>query len=144
VPPHCAISWPPPRSASRRRANQARVVAQPVERRRREDRVDVTTAEVELLEVLVDQLDAVAQAHARRREHLGGPVDADHPAVRQALDQRLGDAARAAAGVEHGLVAAQLQAVEHLAADPLERRRDAVVCRSVAILAWHTNVCYRG
>ena len=39
-------------------------------------------------------------------------VDGDHPALGQALDQHRGDPAAAAAGVEHRLVAAQLEPVE--------------------------------
>ncbi len=46
----------------------------------------------------------VAQALSRDLEHLLGAVKRDHVAVGQALQEPLGDVARAAAGVEAGLV----------------------------------------
>ena len=52
---------------------------------------------------------SVAEPLARLLDHRRRAVDGDHPAVRQALEQRLGHAAGAAARVEHRLVAAQLE-----------------------------------
>ena len=60
-------------------------------------------------------------------------VDRDHVPVRQALEQHPRDAAGAAAGVEHRLVAAQLEPVEDLARHRLLRSRDAVVRLGVPI-----------
>ena len=53
-----------------------------------------------------------ASSIARAGDHVGDGVDGDHAPARQALEQQPRHAARAAAGVEHRLVAAQLEAVE--------------------------------
>ncbi len=68
---------------------------------------------------------------ARVLDHRLGRVHRHDVAARQPVEQKLRDVARAAAGVEDGLVAAQRQALEH-ALRPLELRRgDAVVRRRV-------------
>ena len=90
------------------------VIVDPVEDGAREDRVD-------LLAVVQAQPREIGEAHVGRRagellagagDHLPRAVDRDRAAARQALEDEPGDPARAAAGVEHGLVAAQLEAVE--------------------------------
>ncbi len=58
----------------------------------------------------------LAESLARGRDHRRRRVDRDHAPARKALDQRLGDAPRATAGVEYGLLAAQRQPFEHVAA----------------------------
>ena len=108
------------------------VVGDPVERRGREDRVD-RLVQLELEQVGGEHLDARAEPLARLRHHRRRPVDRDDLAARQALDQRGGHAAGAAAGVEHALVAAQLEPVEHLAPHRLHRRRDPLVGLGVPV-----------
>ena len=75
--------------------------------------------------------------------HRGRAVDRDHLSGGQALEQRGGHAPGAAAGVEHALVAAQLEAVEHVAPHRLERRRDPLVRGRVPVPRRHTLVRYR-
>ena len=111
---------------------EAVVVGDPVEGRGREDRVD-GRLEHELGEVGDADVDARPEPLARLGDHRGRAVDRDHLAARQPLQQRRRHAARAAAGVEHALVAAQLEAVEHLAAHRLQRRRDALVGLGVPV-----------
>ena len=60
-------------------------------------------------------------------EHRRRSVERDDPAARQALEELLGQAARAAAGVEDALVAMQLQPIEGRCAHGRVRRRDPVV-----------------
>ena len=78
------------------------VVGDPVERRGREDRVD-RLGELELGEVGHGER-RCGRRRARSRaslDHRRRAVDGDHAPARQALEQRRGDAAGAAAGVEH-------------------------------------------
>src|SRR4029079_16548389 len=103
----------------------------PVERRGREDDVDDVATEVEADEVRDAQVDPVAEPVARRLDHRRRHVDADHATVGDALDQQFGEAARAAAGVEYGLVASKLEAFHDLPAEALHRRGEPVVRRTV-------------
>ena len=80
--------------------------------------------QLELGQVGGEHLDARPEPLARLRHHRRRAVDRDDLAARQPLEQRGRHAAGAAAGVEHALVAAQLEAVEHLAPHRLQRRRD--------------------
>ena len=79
------------------------------------------------------QLDPVAelgQVLAGVLDHRRRGVDADHPALGQALAEQPRHPAAAAAGVEHGLVAAQVEPGEHLAPPLLLRVGDLVVGRA--------------
>ena len=64
-----------------------------------------------------------AEALAGRGDHRGGGVDRDHAPARQALEQRLGDRAPSRSRRRARLVAAQLQALEHLQAQRLHASR---------------------
>jgi hypothetical protein len=111
-----------------------------VERRGREHRVD-GLAEVEREQIGLAHVDGVRQLRARLLDHRRRGVDRDHAAVRQPLEQRARDATGAAAGVQHRLVAAQHEPVEHVAAHRGQRSGDALVRRCVPI-ARHTFVRY--
>ena len=108
---------------------QPLVIGDPVERRRREDRVDG---------LVVRQLEQVGAPHvgvrqplARRIDHRLRGVDGDHVPVGHTLDQRFGDPPGAAAGVEHRLIAAQLESFEYGEAERLHRAGDPVVALAV-------------
>ena len=94
------------------------------------------SVEVEVEQVEIAQLDPLAEVGellARKLDHRRGRVDADHPAPRQALGQQPRHPAAAAAGVEHGLAALQLEPLEHLP-PPLELRvGNAMVGRCVPV-----------
>ena len=111
-PPHCTLSRPPGRSAAASAREQRVVVGHPVEGRVGEHRVD-------LLAVVQAQRGEVGPPHvdrlprellARAGDHVGRGVDGDDPPARQPLEQHAGDPARAAAGVEHRLVAGSARA----------------------------------
>ena len=108
-PPHCATSCPPGRSAACRRAKQPIVIGDPVEGRGREDRIH-GLVQLELEQVRRRACRRRAEPLAAALHHRRRRVDRDHPPARQAFDQRLGDPPRAAARVEHHLVAAELAA----------------------------------
>ncbi len=120
-PPHCATSLPPSRSAARRRSEQTVVIGDPVEGRRREDRVE-RLLELELEQVAHVQLGPVAETSSRRFDHRGRLVHTDHATARKALEQRLRHTARSAAGVEHRLIAVKLESLEHLQTERLHGR----------------------
>ena len=115
------------------------MVADPVERRRREDRVDPRAAEVpldvEVREVGDDERHPVVAASRSRAASI---IEAE-PSMpitrpsRQPLEQRLRDPAGAAAGVDDGLVAAERQPLHNGAAHRLHRRREAVVVAPVPV-----------
>ena len=108
---------PPARAQQDAQARkQALVVRDPVKRRGRQDRVD-GFGQLELQQVVAQQLEpAVARAQRSLEPSRGGlehrrrRVHGDHPAARQALQQCLRDPPGAAPRVDHGLVAAQLEA----------------------------------
>jgi hypothetical protein len=89
---------------------QAGVVEDPVEGCVREDRVD-GLFQLELQEVAHEQLDpgVIADRRPRVLDHRGRPIDPDHSAPGQALEQLPGHAAAAAPCVEHELVAAEVE-----------------------------------
>ena len=132
---------PAGRSARVQAREQPLVVGDPVEGGGREDRVD-GLVEVELEQVADAQVRVRPEPLAGGVDHRGRLVDRDHAPARQALDQRLRDPPGAAAGVEHGLIAAQLQPLEHLEPERLHRSGDAVVAGSVPLAYWHTSVRY--
>ena len=74
-----------------------------------------------------------AEASRAMLDHRRRGVDADHPALGQAVEQVAGDPSRAAAGVEHGLVAGEVEPLEHLEAPLLLRIGDPVVGRRVPV-----------
>ena len=88
-------------------------------------------------------VDGRAEPRARLLDHRRRAVDGDHLAAREPLEQRRRHPAGAAAGVEHALVAAQLEPVEHVATHRLERRRHALVGRGVPVTRRHTSVRHR-
>ena len=118
------------------------MVADPVEGRGREDRVD-RLFEPQLEQVLRERLDIVAEAFLCLLDHRAAAVDRDHRAVREPLEQLRGHAAGAAAGVEHALVAAQVQAVDDVARHRELGVRLPVVRGGVPFARWHTTVRYR-
>ncbi len=122
-------------------SEQPLVVGDPVERGRREDRVD-GLRQLELEQVGDADIHVRTESLAGGGHHRGRLVDRDHAPARQPLDQRLGYTPRAAAGVEHGLIAAQLQALEHRQPKRLHRPGDTVVTAPVPLAYWHTSVRY--
>ena len=77
-------------------------------------------------------------------DHRRRAVDGHHLAARQPLDQRRRHPPGAAAGVEHPLVAAQLEPVEHVPPHRLQRRRHPLIRRRVPVTRRHTFVRYHG
>jgi hypothetical protein len=73
------------------------------------------------------QLYGVAQPLARRLDHRRRPVDRHDLTARQPLEQRRRHPPGAAAGIQHPLVALEIEPVEHLPAHRLERRRHPFV-----------------
>ena len=121
---------------------QARVVEDPVERRRREDRVD-GLLQLELEQVRLADVDRRRQLVARALDHRPRAVDRDHAPAREALEQQPRHAARPAARVEHRLVAVEEEPVEHVGPHRGHRRRQALVGRGVPVARLcHTNVRY--
>src|SRR5438270_4296458 len=71
------------------------------------------------------------EVRASPLDHLWRDVDGDHAAVRDSLEQKAGQTAAAAAGIQDGLTAAEPQPIEQ-ALPPLELRvSDAVVALGV-------------
>ena len=96
---------------------QAVVVGDPVEGGGREDRVG-TLLELELEQIELAQLDTTLRDRGRQPasgglDHRRGGIHRDHPPARQPRQQRLADAARSAARIDHELSAVQLEASEH-------------------------------
>ena len=97
--------------------------------------LDPLAAQVERGQVADAQLQVrpLPQTGTGRLDHRRGAVDPDHPAVRQTLQQGGGDAAGAAAGVQHRLVAREREPVQYRQAHALHGRGDAVVGRAVPV-----------
>ena len=110
APPHWATSLPPGRSAACRRANSRSWSS--IQWKVAVDRIAsngwVTSSSTQ---VDGERLDPVAEPLARLVDHRLAAVDRDQRAVRDAREQLLGDAAGAAARVEHALVPAEVEAV---------------------------------
>ena len=105
APPHWAARRPPGFSAARRRAKSASWSA--IQWKTALEKTTSTGSSSSQLGQVGDQrLVLGAQHRAHLLDHRRGAVDRDHAALGQPLDQHRGDAAAAAAGVEHGLVAA--------------------------------------
>ena len=106
------------------------VIGDPVERGGRENRVD-GLVQLELQQVALADVHVGAAPLTRRGDHRLGHVHRDDPAMRQPLDQRLGDPARSATRVEHRLVAGEGEAVEYGEAEGLHRAGYPVVALPV-------------
>jgi hypothetical protein len=120
-----------------------------VEGRRGEHRID-GLLERQRQEVGLPHVDGGRQQRARLLDHGRRGVDRDHVPAREAGIQLLRDLARAAAGVEHRLVAFQLEPVEHLDAHSGDRVREAFVGGGVPVARLRhgrtlsrTHVCWR-
>ena len=139
-PPHWATSRPPSagRRAQRRRKSASWSAIQwkvAVERTASTcSPPSVQHDEVRHACVRVPAGGAASRAPSRRS------VDGDHAAVREALEELLGDPPGPAAGIEDRLVAAQLEPVEDLAPQRLDRRRDPVVRLCVPVSRAHRRV----
>ena len=127
TPPHCATSRPPGLIASWSRCEQRVVVVDPVKRRVRED--DDRPARAARARRGPDTSTSRGRrappararpSTARRRRRTRGRAGTQ-------LGEPRGHPARAAAGVEHHLVAAQLEPLELLERPPELRIGDAVV-----------------
>ena len=128
-PPHCTLTRPPGRSAAASRANSASWSA--IQWKVALEKTASTrspSASVSVARSAWRTSTGSPASSSRARATMSGDAStAMTPPARQPLEQHAGDAARAAAGVEHGLVAAQLEAVEH-GGGPLDvRTRDPVV-----------------
>ena len=133
LPPHWATSRPPGASAACRRAKRASW--SPIQWKTAFEK-PASTGSSSVSSVRSARNTVVARDRARARAC--ATIDAAESTAttvpaRQALEQHPRHAARAAAGVEHGLVAAQRQPLEHRAGPLHLRRRDAVVGRRVPV-----------
>ena len=129
LPPHCASITPPGRSAANRRRKrrswsriQWKVAFEKIASTGSASSSSSRSPTIEL-----DPVAGVGEVLGRVLDHRLRAVDADHPSLGEALEDQLGDPAAAAAGVEDGLVAIQLEPREHLTPPLLLRRRDLVV-----------------
>ena len=140
TPPHWATSRPPGRS-DRGEVREQRVVigrpsgTSPSTGSRRPARRAAAAAPGPRRRTRPDRRTAPA---ARRAASIidGERVERDDVPARQPRGEQLGDPARAAAGVEHPLVAGERQPVEDRPAPPRLRVGDAVVRPGVPV-AWH-------
>ena len=125
-------------------AEQAVVVGHPVERRRRQDRVDAGIGQRQRRhQVRHHELDlcrVARQALAGGLDHRGRAVERDDPARGEPLDQALGDPARPAAGVEDRLVAPQRQPGQDVRAPAGHRVGDAIVGDGVPVARGSSRV----
>jgi hypothetical protein len=108
------------------------VVGDPVEDCIRERRVD-RLIELELDQVGADHLGPLAERRPGALDHRRRGVDRHYAASWKPLEQHAGDPSAAAAGVEHGLVASQVEAIEHRAGHLDLRVGEAVVGRRVPV-----------
>ena len=137
----CATSRPPGTSGQQP-GEQPVVVGDPVEGGGREDRVD-GPVELELEQVGDEDLDGVAEPARASSTIAGEPSTATTSPRGSRSHQRRGHPPGAAARVEHPLVAAQVEPVEHVAAHRLERRRHPLVRGGVPVAGRHAIVRYR-
>ncbi len=117
---------------------QPLMVGDPVERRRREDRVH-RLVELELDQVRGERRDA---ALAGLGHHRLAAVDGDHRPIGNALDDECRDPAGAAAGVEDPLVALEIEAVDDIARHRGQGVRHPVVRGGFPFTRRHTFVRY--
>jgi hypothetical protein len=114
---------------------QSVVVTDPVKRRVGEGRVH-RLRKLERDEVLAQDRGAVAERLAGMLDHRRGDVDRVHPAARHPVGELRRHPPGAAAGVEHDLVAGQLEPVELLACPAELNVGDAVIRRGVPVACW--------
>ena len=140
APPHWAASRPPGRSAACRRAN-----------RRSWSSIQWKVAVLRIASTGSSSVSSSEVGGERGRspraagllDHRLAAVDGDHRAVRDALGEHLGDAAGAAAGVEHPLVAPEVEPVDDVARHRELRVGHAVVRAGIPFTWRHTSVRYR-
>ena len=142
-PPHWATSRPPGFSAARRRANSRSW--SPIQWKVAVETIASTGSSSSSSSRSASRTSTVGRAAARRAslDHRARAVDGDHAPARQPLGQRRGHPAGAAARVEHGLVAAQPQPRQHVAAHRLERRAEPLVGGGVPVARRHTRRTHR-
>lgn len=117
-------------------SEQRVVVGDPVQRGVGEDHVH-RLGQRQLRQVLADGHSAIADRLLGVGDHRWRRVDGVHRAVRNAPRQLQGDLAAAAAGIEHHLVAVELQAVELLGRPALLGSRDPVIGGGVPVARAH-------
>jgi len=114
------------------------MIVNPVKRRGAEDAVG-DGFQVEGGHVGGEDLDAIAELRseevASAADHVFGKIAGEDCALRQALSEFCREAAGAAAGVEHGFVAAKLDAVENFESPTELRIRDGMVGGGVPLFA---------
>ncbi len=115
-------------------ASEERVVVfDPVERRRREHRVDRVDAHAERRQVEFEQVDlahdgfGIGERGRSGAHHVGIRVDGDHPAEWDRGQDVPRHPSTTAAGVEYRFIAAQRQPFEHGQRHRLHGRRQAVI-----------------
>ena len=109
------------------------MVEDPVEGGGRQDGVD-GLLELELQQIETAHVGVGPRVARGPRDHRGGRVDGDHPALRQPLDERLGDPPGAAAGIQHVSSPRSSSRVEDLEPERLHRSGDAVVGLAVPLV----------
>ncbi len=141
-PPHWATSRPPGRRAPRRRSNSRSMVARSSGRwpsrgsRRRAGQARARAGP-----------STCSSARSPRRRRAASIIEADSStAMTRPCGRRSSSASvirpGPAAGVEHQLVSAQLQAAEHVAPERLHRRPRCGRSSCRPTPAWHTDVRY--
>ena len=111
---------------------QRLVVVDPVEGRVGEDDVD-GLGKLELQQVLTQEGRAVPELLPRMGHHRRGGVDSVHAAARHQFGDQRGDSPRARPGIEHDLIAVQVQPVQLLLSPGQLRSRDAVIGGGVPV-----------
>jgi hypothetical protein len=87
---------------------------------------------LQLEQVGPDHGSAGRDPFAGERNHARVDVDGDHASPWQQLEQSRGDPSRAATGIQHRLVAVELQPIEYLLGQLVHDDRDAVNRRTGA------------
>ena len=143
-PPHCATSRPPGLSAARRRLNSRSWSA--IQWKVAVERIASSgLSELELEQVAGESRDFEPLAPSRSRA--ARVIDSD---ASTAMTRPRGRRSRSASvirpepqpGVEHGLIAVQLEAIETVQAKASIGPGDAVVAGAVPLTYWHTVVRY--
>ena len=114
LPPHCATSRPPGFRTRASAPNSASWSGIQWKRRVREDRVD-RLRQLQLDQVLTRERRSIAERLPGMLDHRRGDVDPVHAPLRNEVRDQRRDPTGAAAGVEHDLVAGEVEALELLA-----------------------------